>query len=199
MTRRAPSAAATRTRPAGRGSSASSPSCVDSRETRVGSRPCSTECCGGARADRGKLPRRSREPACELGRAVRARHDDPVVRAWIDRRAVERLDRDQRPDDRLAAHRLEPPRKLVRLPRGSRYGDSRAAHLRSHPKPPPTPGLRTVCRQLCRARYQLCANFVTVPEPRARRRWRRAPRRAPARPCRTASRARSRPRPRRAP
>ena len=73
-----PRRAAKRTRPAGRGNSASRPSWVETRGTRSARRR--------ARAASRRSPGRPRRPAAarpgvggELARAVRARHDDPVV------------------------------------------------------------------------------------------------------------------------
>ena len=89
--RRAPSAAARSTRPGG--SSASSPSCVETAGTRSARRPCSRSASAVPGPIAATCAGVAGEPARELARAVRARDDDPVVRRRIDRLVAERLDR----------------------------------------------------------------------------------------------------------
>src|SRR5581483_10553986 len=79
----------------------------------------------------------------------------------IDRRVAERLDGDQRPENGLAADRLDPLRQLAGLSSSARDADARARAraLNVHPKPPPTQGHgATVARRLWRSR----ANSVAL-------------------------------------
>ena len=124
--RRDPSAAAKSTRPVGRGNSARRPSCDETRGTNAGSTPSSRSASavpGPTAATRGSCPFAR---ADELGGAVRARHDHPVVALDVDG-VVRRLDLDQRALDDLVTLLLEAPDERPGLPAGTRDDDLHAA------------------------------------------------------------------------
>src|SRR5205823_4005864 len=77
--------------------------------------PGSLERLGRGGTDGGDPPWPTAEPARDLGGAVRARDDQPVVTRGVDRSVAERLDANERAEDDLVTEHAQPLRERLGL------------------------------------------------------------------------------------